>query len=194
MTDDGAPALQLMDRLVLVLRMDEATTAHLRALHTELSLLCGVDIIDWAPHITIAAYETCPLETLLAWTKECAAVHAAFPLHFSSFAFFPPAPAADRVVLFAAPAANRQLTALYYKVHERLDEHSGDLGWLYSMAYGFPAMHATLHMLPADCAPIAAKFMTERFREVVAQAVALEVHQWPMTLIKRFALEASQVE
>jgi len=177
------------DGVIVVLRLDAATEEKQRALHVALSARCGIDIIDFEPHITLAAYEKPPLDALVSWIGECAATHKPFEVRFSSFGFFPRSEeAGGRTVLFLAPAAAPALTTLYYEVHTKLDAHCGDLGWLYSMRYGHPAIHSTVHILPQEAENAAAAYMLEEYREVVGTAVAIEIHRWPMRLIQRLPL------
>lgn len=175
--------------VIVVLRMDAATEERERALHAAVSMGSGIDIMEFEPHITLAAYESPPLDALLTWIGECAARHAPFAVRFSSFGFFPRSEeAGGHTVLFLAPAAAPPLTALYYEVHAKLDEYAGELGWLYSMRYGHPAIHSTVHLLPEHSALAAAEYMVREYHEIVGQAVAIEVHRWPMRLVKRFPL------
>jgi hypothetical protein len=185
----------LMEKgIVVVLRLDAETEAKQRALHRELSARSGVDFMDYEPHITLAAYENPPLEEVLAWTETCAVRHAPFEVRFSSFGFFPSnEEASGRTVLHLAPAAAPALTALYYEVHTKLDEFCGELGWLYSMRYGHPAMHSTVHMLDAKSARAAAAYMLDEYSEIVGTAVAIEVHRWPMRLLARFPLGGGEL-
>jgi len=179
----------LEDGVIVVLRLDVATEEKQRALHRSLSAHCGIDIIDFEPHITLAAYEKPPLDALLSWIGACAAKHKPFEVRFSSFGFFPHSEeASGRTVLFLSPAAAPALTALYYEVHTKLDAYCGNLGWLYSMRYGHPAIHSTVHILPQEAEVAAAAYMMEAYREVSGTAVAIEVHRWPMRLIQRFPL------
>lgn len=184
----------LMEKgIVVVLRLDPATEEKERALHRAVSAHSGVERIDFEPHITLAAYETPPLDALLAWIEECAGRHAPFEVRFSSFGFFPRSEEAGGLaVLHLAPAATPALTALYYEVHTKLDEFCGDLGWLYSMRYGHPAIHSTVHMLDAESARTAAGFMLDAYSEIVGTAVAIEVHRWPMRLLARFPLAGAE--
>lgn len=175
--------------IVVVLRLDADTEERQRALHLGVSASSGVDIMEFEPHITLAAYETPPLDELMAWIATCASRHAPFPVHYSAFGFFPRSEEASGLtVLFLSPAASPALTALYYEVHTKFDEYCGEVGWLYSMRYGFPAMHATVHLLPDESAPAAAEYMLQEYKPIAGTAVAIEVHRWPMRLIKRFPL------
>jgi len=175
--------------VIVVLRLDAVTEEKQRALHGALSAQCGIDIIDFEPHITLAAYEKPPLDARLSWIGDCAARHRPFEVRFSSFGFFPHSEeAGGRTVLFLAPAAAPALTALYYEVHTKLDAYCGNLGWLYSMRYGHPAIHSTVHMLPREVKGAAAAYMLDEYRELTGTAIAIEVHRWPMRLIQRFPL------
>lgn len=177
------------DGVVVVLRLDAAAEEKQRALHRSLSAHCGIDIIDFEPHITLAAYEKPPLDALLSWIDACAARHKPFEVRFSSFGFFPRSEeAGGQTILFLSPAAAPALTALYYEVHAKLDAYCGKLGWLYSMRYGHPAIHSTVHILPQEAEVAAAVHMLGEYRELSGIATAIEVHHWPMRLIQRFPL------
>jgi len=82
------------------------------------------------------------------------------------------------------------LINFYYGFHEQLDDYCGNLGWLYSTAYGHPVIHSTICLI--DCAKI--NLAVKHFHETFGQTkiIALEVYTYPMRLIKRFELSGGK--
>ncbi|MDR0898585.1 MAG: GrpB family protein [Oscillospiraceae bacterium] len=174
----------------VVARFDEATDQKLIALKAAfraegLSGIAG----DWPPHITLATYETAPVDALLAWTAEYAAGQAPFPVALGACGVFPPGgDTPDTAVLYAAPASSQRLVDFYFGFHRKFDEHAGASGFFYSAAFGHPAIHATLGILPTHRMQRAFDLVFASGIFGKAEITALEVYAHPLERLARYPL------
>jgi 2'-5' RNA ligase len=147
---------------------------------------------DWPPHITIAAYDSVDIDELLQWTEEFSKNYSSFDIVFSSLGIFPPGGEnTETALLFAAPSQSKALVNFYYAFHEKLDDYCGNIGWLYSAKFGYPAMHSTIAAVNMAFVQKATEtvFRCGIFGKV--RITALEVYTYPAQLIKRFDLMAN---
>ena len=176
---------------VVIARFDDETDEKLNSLRKRLQEKGYIKTIsDWSPHITIAAYEGIPLDALLQWTDDFAKKYLPFDVSFSSLGIFPPTGEhMEAAMLFASPSQSKYLMEFYYAFHEKLDEYCGNLGWLYSMKFGHPAIHSTIGIVDVVSMQKAIEMILEHkiFEKVTINA--LEIYTYPMELVQRFELE-----
>ncbi len=177
---------------VVIARFDEKTDQKLITLQTSLRKEGYIKAIsEWPPHITIAAYESAPLDEILQWTEDFSSKHSAFDIMLASLGIFPPrGEPAETAVLYASTTQSRQLIAFYYAFHEKLDEHCGNLGWFYSAKFGHPVMHSTIGVFKIKEMQKALEIIFTQPIFGLTKIVALEVYTYPMKLIRRFELGA----
>jgi len=176
---------------VVIARFDDETDDKLNSLRKRLHEEGYMETIsDWSPHITIAAYEGVPLDTLLQWTDDFSTKYLQFDVSFSSLGILPPNEEhMDSAVLFASPSQSKYLLEFYYAFHEKLDEYCGNLGLLYSMKFGHPVIHSTIGIVDVVSMQKAIEMIFEHKIFEVATITSLEVYTYPMELVQRFELE-----
>lgn len=177
------------NKYVVLARFDDKTDRKLRTLQASLCEEGYIKAIsEWPPHITIAAYETAPIDEILHWTENFSSRHSEFDIMFVSLGILPPGGEhTETAVLYASPTQTKSLIDFYYSFHERLDEHCGNLGWFYSAKFGHPVMHSTIGIFEIKQMQKALEMI---FKQPIglAKINALEVYTYPMELIQRFKL------
>lgn len=176
---------------VVIARFDNETTEKLTALRKRLYEAGYIKAIsNQPPHITIAAYEGVDINLLLDCTEKFLEKYSAFDIMLSSLGVLPPGGEhTDTAVLYASPSQTKNLIEFYYDFHENLDEHCGNLGWLYSAKFGHPVMHSTIGISRVTQMQKAMEIVFENQIFGMTKIIALEVYTYPIELIKRFELE-----
>lgn len=177
---------------IVMARFDETTEAAIAYYQQSLQrAACIKTVSKYPPHMTMAMYEGLSPESIVAWTRDRAQKHAQVPVRFSSVGIFPPAEAGSgTLAVFLALAMSPGLMALYADFHERYDEHCGDDGWLYSMAYGYPVPHATIAIVDLEGLDCAIAQLTGDFRQMEGRIVSIEVYASAMRLLASVPLGA----
>lgn len=178
-------------KYVVLARFDDKTDQKLITLQASLRKEGYIKAIsEWPPHITIAAYESAPIDEILHWTEDFSSKHSAFDIMLSSLGILPPGGEhTETAVLYASPTQTKQLIAFYYAFHEKLDEHCGNLGWFYSAKFGHPVMHSTIGIFEIKEMQKALEMIFTQPIFGLTKIIALEVYTYPMELIKRFELK-----
>ena len=180
-----------MGQYAVLLRFDEAADATFNRLKSVARDRCTYDATDGhPPHITFGVYENAEEAALCEWTRENAESHARAKISFASLGVFHDSvrfPETD--VIYAVPASSKALIGLYYGFHEKFDECSGALGWAYTMAFGQPAVHATITLCKSAEFEGVFKSLYNTFSPFVATMTALEVWALPMRPVARYDLK-----
>jgi 2'-5' RNA ligase len=174
----------------VVARFDDVTNQKLTDLKAAfLAEGYGGVATHWPPHITLAVYETVSPDALKAWTADYAQTQSKFTVALGSCGLFPPGgDKAETAVLYAAPASSKRLMDFYFGYHEKLDEYGGNSGWLYSAAFGHPAIHATIGVVEVKRLQRALELVFAGGIFGKSQIQALEVYKYPMELVARYEL------
>jgi len=125
----------------------------------------------------------------LQWTKDFSEKYSAFNISLSSLGVFPPGGEHNETaILYLTPSQSKDLIDFYYAFHEKLDDYCGNLGWWYSIKFGYLAIHSTIGIFEVVQMQKAMEMIFEQRIFGLAQIVSLEVYTYPMKLIERFDL------
>ena len=174
---------------VVIARFDEAADKRLFNLHNEFEI-AGLQVQEWPPHITIAAYENIDEKKLMDWTYEFSRDHESFEIALNFLGVFPPSgEEGNSCVLFLAPAHSKTLIDFYYSFHTRLEEYCTGIGRYNSIVHGNPVIHCTLGVIDKDKLQTVINTVFENNTFITARINALELYTYPMKLIQRFELK-----